>query len=43
MAQQIHSLLKNSELVAVSDYSGYLNLQEKVSNFVRSVTSDNKS
>ncbi len=43
MAQQIHSLLKSSELVTVSDYSEYLNFQEKVSNFVRLVTSDNKS
>lgn len=43
IAQEINSLIKGSELVTVSDYQEYLNLQQKVSNFISSVLSDNKS
>lgn len=43
MAQEINSLIKGSELVTVSDYQEYLNLQQKVINFIGSVLSDNKS
>ena len=43
MAQEINSLIKGSELVTVSDYQEYLKLQKKVSNFISSVLSDNKS
>lgn len=43
IAQEINSLIKGSELVTVSDYQEYLNLQLKVNNFICSVLSDNKS
>lgn len=43
MAQQLNSLIKDSVLLTVSDYSDYRNLQEKLSDFIRSVVSDIKS
>lgn len=43
MAQEINSLIKGSELITVSNYQDYLNLQQKVSNFIGLVASDNKS
>lgn len=43
MAQQLNSLIKGSELVTVSDYLEYRNLQKCLIDFICSVTSDNKS
>jgi len=35
MAEELHSLIAGSKLVVVSDYSGYLDLQNKTSDFIR--------
>lgn len=43
IAQELHELIKGSVLVTVSDYTEYLLLQETVSDFIHSVTSNNKS
>jgi len=39
MAEELHSLIAGSELVVVSDYSGYLNLQKKVHDFIHKISS----
>jgi len=43
IAQEINSLIKGSELITVSSYQEYLNLQHKMNNFIGSVVFANKS
>lgn len=43
IAQELNSLINNSELVKVSNYQEYLEFQKNVSRFICSVLSDNKS
>lgn len=42
IAQELNSLIDESELVVVSNYEEYLNFQEKVKDFIYSGTVDNK-
>jgi len=42
IAQELNSLIDGSELAVISNYEEYLDFQEKVKDFVRSVSVDNK-
>ena len=43
MAQEINNLITGSELVVISNYEDYQNLQKKVPEFLQKVLKDNKS
>ncbi|HZL09496.1 MAG TPA: alpha/beta hydrolase [Prolixibacteraceae bacterium] len=43
MAQELIGLIKGSELLVISDYDDYLNLQNKAIDFLNKVSRDNKS
>lgn len=42
IAQELNELIDRSELRVVSDYKGYLNLQEEVQAFLKGIASNNK-
>lgn len=43
MALELKALLKNSELLVVSDYNDYLSVQEKLGKFISTASHNNKS
>lgn len=43
IAQNLHQLIRGSELLVISDYASYENLQERVSDFIEKLGFNNKS
>jgi len=42
IAQELNELIVSSRLIVVSDYKGYLNLQEEVQEFLMEIDGNNK-